>query len=85
MFDKILDSCKIDSTISSARLMQWVGILTVLGVWVVTNISALIAAFSILAKKGVWTFTIVDLITIVALVGTLITGTTVQKFSKGDN
>ena len=65
--------------------MQWVGVLTVLGVWVITNISSLIAAFVILAKKSTWTFTIVDLVTIVALVGTLITGTTVQKFSKGDN
>lgn len=85
MLENIIESCKSDSTISSARLMQWVGFLTVMGTWVVANVSALVASFVVLAKTQVWSFDIKDLVTIVSLVGAIIAGTTAQKFSKGDN
>jgi type II secretory pathway component PulF len=85
MIKAILDSCGLDSKVSSARLMQWWGFLIVMGTWVIANVSGLIAAFVILIQKGAWTFTISDLVTIVSLVGAIIAGTTVQKFSKGDN
>lgn len=82
MINLILESLKTDSNISSARLMQWVGFLTVLGTWVIANISGLVAAVVILIKTGSWTFTIKDLVTITAMVIGLITGKTIQSFGE---
>ena len=78
----ILESLKTDSNISSARLMQWTGLLAVLGTWVLANLAGLVGAVVILVQSGAWSFEIKDLVTIVALVGGLIAGKTVQSFSE---
>lgn len=82
MINLILESLKTDSNISSARLMQWVGFLTVLGTWVMAQIGGLAGSIVILIKSGTWTFEIKDLVTITAMVGGLIAGKTIQSFGE---
>ena len=96
----ILDSCTMTSNVSSGRLMQWTGILFVLIAFALENVVALVmqtiqfsqaliiaakpVAVGVVVAKPVWTFSLIDLVTVSSLVGGLIVGVTAQKFSKND-